>query len=630
MAESDIFKKNLEYLAKNDLVLAKKILNFQKTERPVSIGFSDTSKGELNLLYRSKRRSFFFHSPEGAVEEAFRRSQEIPAGKKIIHIFGVGLGYSFSALRKWLKSDINYQLIFIEPILQVILFLLQTEIGSKLIRHPQVHLYHAKSKYDLIRLMDFLALEFALLKTATATLPAYKKLYPNTSHFFETTMKMKQDGVSATIVEAEHASKPVFTNFILKLLHLSDSYNASSLKSTFSGMPCIICGAGPSLKKNFERLKSLRSKALILAGSSAIPGLTQQGLYPHLGTFFDPYPRVYDRFLNNQHFEMPIFHCTRTFHNVTRYLHGPKLYLRCRSNGLVSYLEDLMQLEGDLLTPHVSVTTFNTAIAAYLGCSPIIYVGVDLAYTDNQSYMNGVVKDADFTEKQNESKEDFEVNESLWSKDIYGEPVLTKSGWILESDTLSLMQKENPSLSFFNATEGGLGMKGIPHLTLKEVEERYLTCDYPTDEWIHASILPRKIRQTNRKSKMFLKEFSRSLRRCSQRYGRVLREMDRLLRRNQKGEDSPTDETFFEEVYQGISEEMAFQYLLTGENQAIEVSMLKLMHFHRAFEESSFLLHQNIRLKLLKTRFIAYKKVSDYYIGALKHLLHIYETDPWT
>jgi hypothetical protein len=90
-------------------------------------------------------------------------------------------------------------------------------------------------------------------------------------------------------------------------------------------------------------------------------------------------------------------------------------------------------------------------------------VGLDLSYTDSAAYAKGI-------EWPNSMPTD--VIEGI---DIEGNPVLTRWMWLKESHWISMFAKDNPSVEFINATEGGIGFENVPNENLEDVLEQVLT-----------------------------------------------------------------------------------------------------------------------------------------------------------
>ena len=61
----------------------------------------------------------------------------------------------------------------------------------------------------------------------------------------------------------------------------------SDLKDDFTGVPMIIVGAGPSLAKNIEHLRSAQDKAIIVCVARALNSLQSAGIVPDFAISLD-------------------------------------------------------------------------------------------------------------------------------------------------------------------------------------------------------------------------------------------------------------------------------------------------------------------------------------------------------
>lgn len=634
MSNLDNLKESLIYLSKQNPQLVKNLIKLQDNRAYERFDLCNTKKGELNLYLKKKNRPFYFHDVEGAVHEASEMCRSLEPNKELLFFFGTGLGYSFLFLKKWLANHPGNQLVFLEPHLGVLFHLFQTEIGKKMAEHPQVYFYTFEKRSDLNHLIDYLATYFSFLAPSFGSLPSYRFAYPHLTKYLKEQLISVQTLLTTRLIESKTSSSQAFINYLMKFPHLSGNYNASQFKELFKGVPCIICGAGPSLKKNLHVLKTLGQKALILAGSSAIPALTNGGLTPHLGNFFDPYIRVHERFMNNDAFEMPTFHCARTYYETSRWIHGPKLYTKGSDDTpFVDWIENELGFSGELVKEYISVTAYNTSIAILMGCDPIIYVGVDLAYTNNEAYMSGIEKEVAHSLEEPSQEKGFEFNKDLYSTDIFGEPILTRYAWQVESGFIGdIARPFIPSRSFINATEGGIGMTGIPNKPLQEIADQMLLHSYPIEEWIHSAITPFKIENNKIEKRCFslFKEFKQSLKRVQKIYRSVLKEAKGLQKKNKEGILTELDETYLVEAEQAISREIAYQYYLTHHHQVIDIEHLKTHSaFHLISDEAPQALINEINLGRVINRYERYLQSSRIYQQFLDTALMKTKKDPW-
>lgn len=635
MSNLENLKECLNQLSLQNPQLVQSILKHINKGTLEEFALKTTERGEFNLFFNKKHRPFYLHDPSGAAVEANAWFMNLNPRRQVLYQFGVGLGYTFVYLKKWLEAEKNHHLVFLEAHLPVFFHLFQTEIGRKIVEHPRVHLYHFSNRKNLDSLVEYLATYFSLLRPSYSALPSYERAYPNLSAYMADKLPERQEMISTRLIESRSASRQAFTNFIQKFPNLSGNYNGSKMTDLFRNIPCIICGAGPSLKKNIDLLKGLKDKALILAGSSAVPALSHAGITPHFGNFFDPYPRVHQRFMNTTAFEMPTFHCARTYYETSRWIHGPKLYTKGSDDiPFVDWIENELGFCGGLVREYISVTAYNTSIALRLGCNPIIYVGVDLAFTENNQYMEGAHNQTSYKMQDKEKVEDgLEYNEETWSKDIEGNPIRTRFGWEVESRFLGdIVAPFRAQREIINATEGGIGIVNVPNLTLKEVSDRFLLQSYPLDELIHLNLSTLRVQDPKilKKCMGLFREFKESFDRVEKLYQGVIKDVKNLRAQNLRQELEEIDESFLFEAETQISEEIAYQYYLIHHHQAVDIENIKTKTLYKELSsDAPKTLHHEIKLSRIFNRFSSYLGHSKVYKQILSDYLKERVSEPW-
>jgi len=265
-----------------------------------------------------------------------------------------------------------------------------------------------------------------------------------------------------------------FKNYLPNFKRLSSAFFGNGLKGQFKNVPAIICGAGPSLSDEMETLKKLENKALILAGGSAIGALSNHGILPHLALAIDPNEEEYFRLRSSQSFEVPLLYGNRMHPKVFDTFNGPCGYLHTLTGGASElWLEEKLGIPKEPLQEGfdlegMSVTTLALQLAYAIGCNPVILVGVDLAFTGQQDYAEGVLdaKSQPFHQREKEVR----ISEKLLTRaDRFGKPVYTLIKWVMESSSIASFAKKNTATTLINATSGGIGIKGIPYMPLQEI-----------------------------------------------------------------------------------------------------------------------------------------------------------------
>lgn len=450
---------------------------------------------------------------------------------EVLYISGL-IGYSLpKKASNWLDADQKRALVFIEEDLGAFAAFSQ----QRLLENPQVHFHYSDGDPT-----DALADMFPTDRLAIFEGKA----------FDGAGLKRKSAAVSALYSDVLYSHK-IVENVLSNFKRLKGAFDA---RGKFEGIPAVICGAGPSLAKDFSMLSEIQDKALIFGGGSAITVLTENGLQPHFAIALDPNDEEYDRLHQASYFEGPFLLAPRLHHGVLQTTNGPFGYLKSDTGGIVeNYLEEELGIEGDPIGPDLgeeafSVTTLALSHAYAMGCNPIILVGVDLAYTGGVRYAAGVEAKADQT------KDPRALEERIVRKDIHGETVETLLKWVMESDCISAFAKKHKEVAILNATGGGLGFEGMKNVLLEEIFSNAKSQDLSglIHQWIQFSPLNFK----HEKIEEILVRLEESLWKCD---GLCLEIIHCL-------EEKSSRLALFES---DLAEEMAYLWLLEGIDLAL-------------------------------------------------------------
>lgn len=229
------------------------------------------------------------------------------------------------------------------------------------------------------------------------------------------------------------------------------------LKGAFQNIPAIIVGAGASLQKNGHFLQKLKDKALILAGGAALEMLD---VAPHFAASIDPKAPPIPT-LN-----VPFCYQSRMDPDNFQKIGGEKILFPDSSCEAINWIHGDEMFDGGW-----TVGTFLSQIAIHFGCSPIIFVGMDLSYENGRKYAN-IDRDAEC--------ELIEVDGFVTQKD-----------WLLAARFI-----EEKKVKMFDASQG---MLKLPKIDLERL-------DLPS---VHIEYKNLTVHNTNR-----WEEWDASFRRC--------------------------------------------------------------------------------------------------------------------
>jgi antitoxin component YwqK of YwqJK toxin-antitoxin module len=486
----EIYKTNLEKNLERYEFFSKNNARLIRSVNPSRISFFSNENGDLNLKIQENSHIAYAYSTSDIEKEVSNWFSSLSLkGTKILYVYGIGLGYYYRTVKEWLHEDPSRFLIFLEDDKEIIYHFFQTDLATEILHNKQVRLEYLDPAIPYEGSpIDVLTTAFLFDPYKFSCLDYYKTRQDTLSSINQS-LSHSIYSKKGRMGEFLSGSAGFYTNYYENLNFLQDSYLANSLFDKFHNVPAIICGAGPSLEKNIHLLKTLGNRALIIAGGSAINALNSYDISPHFAAGIDPNPTQLTRILANNEYETPFFYRNRIYSGALSLQSGPKLYVTGAGGYKIpEYFETKLGIEKqDPIDEGYNVINFSVSIAKKLGCNPIILCGVDLAYTNNQSYLQGMKFHALHNFKKTFITKGPQ-DELVGFKDINGNSTTTLWKWINEASWFSEFVEKNPKTLMLNATEGGIGFPLVKSITLKDVADKYLQKSYDFESLIHGEI----------------------------------------------------------------------------------------------------------------------------------------------
>ena len=454
------------------------------------VRMSETRQGEQNLELLIQNEWRPLHAQYSADREAKKWFRDCHLSNvQVLYVYGLGLAYSYLELQEWLHSASDHYVVYLEDDIAVWNQWVETDVASEMLQDEQVIFVDLSSSNVTVEQIAYeLSYYFVHLKYRITALPSYQLYKGNVFDAIQTQLRHRAAFVSYAAGEFLGFGASFFQNCYSNFLRIKGCYTSKHLIDAFKGVPAVICGAGPSLNKNIHLLKELQNKAIIFAGGSAVNALTARGIVPHFSATVDPNFEQFKRMSAHSGYEVPTFFVTRTHREVLDALHGPKMYLPENGSYPISrWFEEALGIEAWERQDGCNVLHLTMDLARQMGCNPIIFVGMDLAFTGLKNYADSVVSSTQVSQESITSGED--LNSHAFVRTGFdGTPVHTLWKWVAESNYTSTYIKSFPETRFINSTEGGLGVKGLPNLPLKSVLSTLPDLEQDLRNWVHTLI----------------------------------------------------------------------------------------------------------------------------------------------
>ncbi len=347
--------------------------------------------GKHTLLYKNSRE-VRIHSAYDPDREAQRAVDGFSVGRaSLIAVYGMGLGYHLDSLRR------------------------------KFPGMPIVAVEHDPEVVDIARATCPRHLDGVAVVTSAAGLPGifdeidisgfrgiahytHRPSYLLYREFYDSIMREMGQYVSSKISDlltrVEFEERWAW-NILANAGHLFSSARVGNCFGAFAGCPGIIVSAGPGLRANADVLARMRDRALIVAVDTAAPVLRKKNIIPHIIMTIDAQNYSIKHFLGQRDDGAVLLADMVCCPHVLRSYRGPRIVsttskfytppdggTKREASPLMDWIERYAGPVGDVQSGG-SVATSAFDLLLNLGCSPIILVGQDLAYTGREIHCSG-------------------------------------------------------------------------------------------------------------------------------------------------------------------------------------------------------------------------------------------------
>lgn len=375
-----VYEKNMCFLEKNYPEIYQQILSLKET-----LILEPAKDGNYTVRIHANGKNMYLHSKYNPIQEAINWAEQLQLqDEKICIQIGFGLGYHTAVLVEQI-SCIS-KLIVVEPNIKIFEAALRVvDISEWQDKKNIIFIVGCQGQALFDKLMKYLQNYKEIKDAEILEFKTYSTLFQNEVVDVYKQLKDLLHRQTVQICTVLGFNKEWIYNPFKNIVPIVSNPGVNCLYQLFAGKPAIIVSGGPSLDKNIHLIKRAKGKAVIIAGARTLPPLLKQGVKPDLLVSIDPGIANFQLFHRYLQEDIPLVFNGQVHPMILQYYEGPKIVGSFQNK--VTHIfrtaigQPLMELPD---TP--SVACCSAVLAEFMGCSPIILIGQDLAYTGLKSH----------------------------------------------------------------------------------------------------------------------------------------------------------------------------------------------------------------------------------------------------
>lgn len=442
--DEDLYKRNLQRLREKDHELYEQLLMADRLHEDsvyqdsiYSVEY--TAIGAFTLALEDSKRRFYIHSNNNPLQEA-RQFAEAYFDVEQEHYlgFGLGLGYQWEAL---LKHNPDIRLSVCEPDIAILKLAFTYTDMSWYLEKNNVKIY-----YD----PQFCAFQKSISNGAdisVVVLRAYLK------HIQETCVKELLEN----LLVRENSIRLYRDSFYINSRQNFKNCQGYVDELELRGKRVVLIAGGPSLDKNIHLLREKPQDVVYIAVGTVFRKLLSLGIPIDYVIITDPKKAVYSQVRGLESQQVPMLLLSTAYGEISRVYEGKK-YLICQKD--FEEAERFARLHNyHLYNTGGSVITTALDVVIAQGVAAIIFVGLDLAFTDNKDHASDAV-----------NGERILAEGRLTVPSVEGGVVTTIRPLYMYKKWIERRIREaDVTMPVYDATEGGAVIEGMKLVKLREV-----------------------------------------------------------------------------------------------------------------------------------------------------------------
>jgi hypothetical protein len=392
-------------------------------------------------------------------------------------------------------------------------------------------------------------------------------------------------------------SSNVFSN----LGRMIESVPFRAFRERFRGLPAVVIAGGPSLGKNGIQLRKASNRAVLFSVDTALRYLDFCGVKPDFAVSMDFTHNASHYFDGAAGPETFLLVDPEVHPRVVREYPGPVTFCDIEHKAICEWLRECVGDFG-VLPKGISVSHTAFSAALYAGCDPIVFVGQDLAYSQNRSHVSGATHGV--------------LVEN-------GEKDIRVPGWfgpVRTSNSLKVFldhfEEWIASLDrrVINATEGGAQIRGAEHMPLREAILEFPEPETPIREVCRGALAAKRRAVPRRETlRAFLEEGVGELLGLAELCGTLQKDLEALASALGRPDCDPSRVQSGFRRYRDHCERLKrfSRPMERVRDNMFEAHILKARRFHRDFDELDLENHRDEAIRILSVRRAYYEKMEN-------------------
>lgn len=399
-----------------------------------------TTTGQYTMAKAKDNYKYYLHSNNCVSKEAFHLAKSWYSVEKTNYIvYGLGLGYHVCEL---LEIDKNIKIEVFESDGNIIQLSCAFS-NNQIFNNPNITLI-----YDP---------EFVKLSERMSKISDHEEFvihYPSLRSIKNISARENLENYFLQYSSIKNQLHLLHGNFRKNIFNYTGLVD--DLVSLFQGKNLYIIAAGPSLDKNFLKLKEITSDSIVMATGTVLKKLLNAGIRPDYFIVTDANERVYAQISGLEQENIPMLYLSTAYYGFAENYQGSKYMILQKDYDKSEQFAK--EKDAILFRTGGSVSTTALDVGITLGCKRIIFLGLDLAFTDNYVHALGT------------SRRDLSSTDDLRQvEDIHGNMIYTSKSLDIYREWIENRIKTVNNIEFINATEGGAKVKGMKISSLHDM-----------------------------------------------------------------------------------------------------------------------------------------------------------------